>query len=121
MTTFNEKNRMIGTAEYNTNFWNVMRGDRLQPGREPPHRDRLPQHSHTHRDECCQGDLVAVIGNRVLLAPEPGKGLEDGALDGQPADAGVEHADRRGTRNHLVALQFAAHWWPLAAVDSQHS
>lgn len=28
MTTFNEKNRMIGTAEYNTNFWNVMRGDR---------------------------------------------------------------------------------------------
>lgn len=28
MTTFNEKNRMLGTVEYNTNFWNVMRGDR---------------------------------------------------------------------------------------------
>ena len=26
MTTFNEKARLIGTAEYNTNFWNVMRG-----------------------------------------------------------------------------------------------
>ncbi|MBR1812160.1 MAG: phage major capsid protein [Clostridia bacterium] len=28
MTTFNEKNHLIGTAEYDTNFWNVMRGDR---------------------------------------------------------------------------------------------
>ena len=28
MTTFNEKDRLIGTAEYNTNFWNVMRGNR---------------------------------------------------------------------------------------------
>lgn len=28
MTTFNEKDRIIGTAEYNTNFWNVMRGGR---------------------------------------------------------------------------------------------
>lgn len=28
MTTFNEKAHFIGTAEYNTNFWNVMRGDR---------------------------------------------------------------------------------------------
>lgn len=27
MTTFNEKARLIGTAEYNTNFWNVMRGN----------------------------------------------------------------------------------------------
>ncbi|MBR1812158.1 MAG: hypothetical protein IJ766_11030, partial [Clostridia bacterium] len=28
MTTFNEKNRIIGTAEYAANFWNVMRVDR---------------------------------------------------------------------------------------------
>lgn len=28
MTTFNEKDHLIGTAEYNTNFWNVMRGSR---------------------------------------------------------------------------------------------
>ncbi len=28
MTTFNEKDRIIGSAEYNTNFWNVMRGNR---------------------------------------------------------------------------------------------
>lgn len=28
MTTFNEKDRIIGTAEYNTNFWNLMRGNR---------------------------------------------------------------------------------------------
>ena len=28
MTTFNEKDRIIGSAEYNTNFWNVMRGGR---------------------------------------------------------------------------------------------
>ena len=28
MTTFNEKNYFIGTAEYDANFWNVMRGDR---------------------------------------------------------------------------------------------
>lgn len=28
MTTFNEKDCLIGTAEYNTNFWNVMRGNR---------------------------------------------------------------------------------------------
>ena len=28
MTTFNEKDRIIGTAEYNTNFWNVIRGGR---------------------------------------------------------------------------------------------
>lgn len=27
MTTFNEKARLIGTTEYNTNFWNVMRGN----------------------------------------------------------------------------------------------
>ena len=26
MTTFNGKGHIIGTAEYSTNFWNVMRG-----------------------------------------------------------------------------------------------
>lgn len=28
MTPFNEKDHLIGTAEYHTNFWNVMRGNR---------------------------------------------------------------------------------------------
>ena len=28
MTTFNEKDRIISSAEYNTNFWNLMRGNR---------------------------------------------------------------------------------------------
>lgn len=39
MNTFNEKARLIGTAEYNTNFWNVMRGgryniDRISGGKD---------------------------------------------------------------------------------------
>ena len=39
MTTFNEKDRLIGTAEYNTNFWNVMRcnryaADSIQGGKD---------------------------------------------------------------------------------------
>ncbi len=41
-----------------------------------------------------------------------GQPVEQCAQHGQPADAGVEHADRRGVRNRLVALQFAAHWGP---------
>ena len=57
------------------------------------------------RIECDGRRGVAEIDE--VLAGQP---VEQGAQDGQPADAGVEDTNRRGTRNRLVALQFAAHW-----------
>ncbi len=41
MATFNEKDHLIGTAEYNTNFWNVMRGNRYAAEKIHDYKDSI--------------------------------------------------------------------------------